>query len=330
MRHPVRGAFLAVLVVFALAGPSWADVPANLEELRAIEKQAVATADAVIPATVGLQLMQGSGSGIIVSPDGYIATAAHVIGQPGQPVRIVMADGSLREGVTLGVDSGADYGLVKMKDGEDLPFAVFGDSASTKAGEWVLATGHPFGVREGRPPVLRIGRVISHQRRVIQTDCPLISGDSGGPLFTLDGKLIGIHSYIGQGPNANYHIPANFAWEAMDRLIEGDRIGGTRGMFESGPRGPFLGVQTESVPPADADELGIDGGVRVIRVLPDTAAAEAGLAEGDIIVRFGDRDVRDTNGFVASIRRHKSGDKIPVVVWRNGERLTIQVTMGER
>lgn len=172
--------------------------------MRALEEKLEATAAQVLPCVVGLQIGGRSGSGALISEDGWIATAGHVSGEvPGSRCTVLMPDGQAFYGKTYGFFEGYDYGLVKIdppKRGEraPFPFVEMGDSDLMAQGEWVLAMGHPLGFEAGRPPVVRVGRVRDPENRsgMMVIDAPLISGDSGGPVFDADGKLIAINQSV--------------------------------------------------------------------------------------------------------------------------------------
>jgi serine protease Do len=211
----------------AIAPSAAAAVPAaprNLEQLRALEKQTEKLAARVLPAVVGIHVGQGQGSGVIVSHDGYIVTAGHLITKPGQEATIVMADGKTHQGKTLGFDRLTDSGLVKITDAGSWPCLEMGDSQAVREGAWCIAVGHPLGIQEGRPPVVRMGRVLAVSEQVLRTDCAIVAGDSGGPLLDLDGKVIAINVRIGSLSNQNYHEPINVYRQNWKRLAAGEAI----------------------------------------------------------------------------------------------------------
>jgi len=206
----------------APAAPILPATPKNADELKAIEAQVQKVVAKVLPCTVAVQVGPSGGSGVIVSEDGYVMTAGHVVGKPGQDVVFRFADGKTAKGKTLGMYVSADAGLMKITDPGKWPFAERGTSAGLKPGTWCLATGHPLGYHPGRPPVVRLGRILRRQDGFLQTDCTLVSGDSGGPLFDLEGKIIGIHSGIGGPTSVNLHVPADTFRDNWDRLVKGD------------------------------------------------------------------------------------------------------------
>src|SRR5690606_1520398 len=122
-------------------------------------------------------------------------------------------------------DASIDSGLMEITDQGDFPAVEMGDSSKLKRGQWVLALGHPGGFESGRRPVLRLGRILDVEDDAIRTDCTLVGGDSGGPLFDMQGRVIAIHSRIGGPLTANIHVPVNVYKENWDRLAAGEAWG---------------------------------------------------------------------------------------------------------
>jgi serine protease Do len=309
--------------VLALAVPALAgarpvavkDVPGTLDDLRALQKQVRAVVEKVAPATVAVRIGTAVGSGVIVSADGYVLTAGHVSGQPGRAVTLILTDGRSVRGKTLGANAANDTGLIKIEEEGKWPFVEMGRSQGLKKGQWCVCTGHPGGPRKGRAPVVRVGRILSVGRRFVRTDCTLISGDSGGPLFDLDGKVIGIHSHIGSPLTANMHVAVDAYRNSWDRLAAGESWG-------NGPRagGPFLGVHLDS----DAAECVI------AEVVPDSPAEKAGLRPGDVVLRFDDQRVADADDLVSRTGRTRPGDEVALEVRRDRTVLKVKVVIGKR
>lgn len=224
--------------ILLLAAPAIAQTRAE-EGLKAVQRQVEALEPALVKSTVALRLGGVSGSGVIISPDGYVLTAAHVIrGSRSRRCSVILSDGKRLPATVLGSDEDGDCGIVKIDGASDLPAATLGDSSTLRPGQWVLATGHPLGPRTGRPPVLRIGRVQGRPgtrrfrpMRHIITDTPIISGDSGGPLFDLNGRVVGIHSMITEGQRrmTSIHVPVNLAKAELAQMERGDDPGAPDG-----------------------------------------------------------------------------------------------------
>ena len=183
--------------------------PKDIAELRGIEERVKKVVAKVMPATVGIRMGNSEGSGVIVSKDGMVMTAGHVVGKPGQTVTFCFADGKTAKGTTLGLYAPADAGLMKITDKGEWPFVERGRSTDVKLGSWCVTLGHPLGIKAGRPPVVRIGRVLRMEATVLQSDCPTVFGDSGGPVFDLDGRVIGINSRIAGPIDQNIHVPVD-------------------------------------------------------------------------------------------------------------------------
>jgi serine protease Do len=197
--------------------------PENLSDLRAIEEQVTSLAQRVLPTTVALQVGRAQASGVIVSSDGYVLTAAHVIERPGRNVTIIFSNGKTARGTTLGLNPQVDGGLVQITDSGPWPYAPIAPIDETpRPGDWCVATGNPGGFQAGRMPPVRLGRVIDADRVMIRTDCTISMGDSGGPLFDMQGRVIGIHSRIADETTMNLHVPAATYQDAWDVLKAGE------------------------------------------------------------------------------------------------------------
>jgi serine protease Do len=188
-----------------------------------MEAQVTSVIDQVLPTTVALQIGVAQASGVIVSSDGYVLTAAHVIERPGRSARIIFPDGRTVRGKTLGLNPQVDGGLVQITDPGPWPFApITPRDEAAQPGDWCLALGHPGGYQPGRTPPVRLGRVIEVNGTIIRTDCTISMGDSGGPLFDMKGQVVGIHSRIADETTMNLHVPAATYQEVWDILKAGE------------------------------------------------------------------------------------------------------------
>ena len=289
-------------------------VPETVEDLLAIERQVRTVAEKVSPATVGLRVGRAQGSGVIVSKDGYVLTAAHVIGKPDRRVTIVLPDGREVAGKTLGLNHAIDAGLVKITEKGDWPHAEMGEIQTVDAGDWCIATGHPGGYRVGRTPVLRLGRVIMVRGSVVQTDCTLVGGDSGGPLFDMDGKVIGVNSRIGTSTAWNFHVPISAYSDDWDRLVAGEEFG-----LEDGPVA-VLGVSGDDHP----------DGCKVTEVARGYPAEDVGVRVGDIITRIDGQPIRGFDGLAQRVRQKRPGDDVTLEIVRGGETIRIEARLARR
>jgi len=232
-----------------------------------------------------------------------------------------MRDGKQLDGETLGCWVDIDSGLVKITTPGKYPFVAMGDSAKLKKGQWVLATGHPGGYKQGRPPVVRLGRVLDSGKTLVRSDCTLVGGDSGGPLFDMEGKVVGIHSRIMGNITANIHVPVDTYRETWDRLAKGEVCGTTIGAVgRPAQTAPYLGVM------ANADEANC----KISDVTPGSPAEKAGFKVNDVIMKFGDKGIASFEELQKQVRSRKAGDSIAVQVRRGEETVTLNVTLGKR
>lgn len=292
------------------------EAPEGLEDLKAMEEHFRTLVKRVTPCTVGVRIGAAQGSGVIISPDGYVLTAAHVIGKPGRNVVVVLPDGKTTQGKSLGLNRAIDSGLIKIDgDRQDWPYVEMSDSKELKLGQWCAATGHPGGYQRGRLPVLRVGRVLANRPTVLVTDCTLVGGDSGGPLWDMEGKVIGIHSRIGGAITSNMHVPVNTYRETWERLADGEEFGGSRN-----GQSPYIGVIGE--PDATNAKIG--------EVAEGSPAEEAGIQPGDVIVAFNGKAVQDFRALAVLVRETAPGDQVKVKVDRDGKLLEFDLTIGQR
>lgn len=328
MIHYLQIAVLVVLGFPAAAeyavdglGGVGAQVPDTRADLEAIERRVAEVVELGRQATVSVQLGGGSGSGVIISEDGYVLTAGHVAVEPGRTVTFIFSDGRKVKGKTLGINVGIDAGLMKITDQGKWPAVELGDMSEVGPGSWVVAMGHPGGFDKERSVVVRLGRVYRVRAAVIQTDCTIIGGDSGGPLFDLDGRVVGIHSRISSSLRQNFHVPISIYGQDWDRLAAGEVWNRLPKRGNLRPGGPFIGVQGRN-----GFELG--KGAALARVTAGSPAAKAGILAGDIVVEL-DRSPIGSFGDLAEIVGNlEPGDRVPVVVMRRGERLLLEIVIG--
>jgi serine protease Do len=289
------------------------DAPTDLEDLRAMESHVRMLVNKLRECTVSVQIGRSQGSGVIVSADGYVLTAAHVIGRPGRECNLVLGDGTRVKGITRGSNSTIDAGLIQITDrdfaGKDWPFAPMASLSSIDPGDWCLALGHPGGFDRRRGSVTRLGRVIYVSPRVLQSDCELVGGDSGGPLFDMQGQVIGVNSRIQESTNANYHVPISAYHDSWDRLVAGEAF--------STHSGAFLGVSGEEV----------ESGLRVTRVWEGGAAERAGLRVGDVIVTFESRRIDTLDTLRDIVGRIPPGESANLEILRAGRPMTLAVRL---
>jgi serine protease Do len=294
--------------------------PDDLRDLKILQEQVKSVVNKVAPAVVGLRVNRGLGSGVIVTPDGYVLTAGHVSGSPDQTVIVVMNDGRIVKGKTLGVNYGVDGGMIKIVEQAPeggWPYVEMGISAPLRKAQWCIAMGHPGGYKVGRTPPVRLGRILDTRSAVIRTDCTLVGGDSGGPLFDLAGRVIGIHSRIGTSVTDNLHVPVDTYRESWERLVKGDAWGMRMG---GRPGSAYLGFQV--APNAKDCTIG--------DVYPDSPASRAGLKAGDVITSVDGEKLNNFGELMQMLSNRRPGDQLTLEVKREDRTLTIKVTVGRQ
>jgi len=271
-----------------------------------------------------------SGTGFIISNDGYILTNYHVIetaDQNGLPIIVHLYDGTTYEAEVIGYESNNDFAVIKI-DAKGLIPAVIGNSDNVRVGQRVYAVGNPFGdlvytMTDGIVSALdRVVTVEGKSINMFQFSAAVNSGNSGGPVYDSYGEVIGIvtakwrrESVEGIG----FAIPINDAIQTAADLIEHGYITGR----------PLMGITVETVTPGQADYLEWVVGAYIRSVLPDSAAETAGLQVGDIITKLGDAEVNSLDSLLFTLRRYRAGDTVTVTVWRGGEEIEMVITFDE-
>ncbi|TWT72702.1 putative periplasmic serine endoprotease DegP-like precursor [Posidoniimonas polymericola] len=292
--------------------------PENLADLRLIQKQVRSVVEFARPATVGVEVGGAIGSAVIISEDGLALTAGHVAMEPNQRVTFLFADGRRARGVTLGVNSSVDSGMLKITDKGPWPFVPMAPAGSTEPGDWVVGLGQPNGYFRDRAPPVRLGRVLFEEDSTLCTDVTLVGGDSGGPLLNLRGQVVGIHSRIGRRIVSNYHVPIDEYHATWDRLAGGQMWGGSLGTAEPARHRAFLGVAGNS----------IRGGCLITQVYDGFAASRAGIHEGDVITALDGEQVDDFEELGRLINAQKPAATVVIAVQRDGKPLDFKVRLG--
>jgi serine protease Do len=259
---------------------------------------------------------------VIVSKTGLILTAAHVI-QGMKEVDVYFTNGKKWQGKVLGANYSKDIGMVQMVDAGPWPFVELGQSKPLAAGDWLVAMGHSAGFDPARTPPVRFGRLLSDgPGNYFTSDCTLIGGDSGGPLFDLDGKLVGINSSIGWSWKNNNHAGVDGFREDWERLLAGETWGALQMNPLANQETPVLGIV-----------MGMrdDGrGVRVQKVEPNSPAAAAGLRVGDTIVAVDNVPVLGGTELQQILIKKEAGDLVSLGLMRGAEKLKIDVELVKR
>jgi len=277
------------------------------------------------------QPRQGTGSGVIITQDGYVVTNNHVVAKADE-IDVTLFDNRSYKAKVVGTDPTTDLAVLQIKE-NDLPTLPLANSNNVKVGEWVLAVGNPFNLNSTVTAgiVSATGRSINIFRdqyaieSFIQTDAAINPGNSGGALVNMDGGLIGINTAIAS-PTGSYSgygfaVPSNIANKVIEDLIQYGTV-----------RRGYLGVMIRGVNSQLAEEENLDivQGVYVDSLLQNSAAAAAGIQPGDVIVEIEGRDVNSPAGLQEVIAQREPGDQVEIIVNRNGNRRTFNVTLKSR
>lgn len=274
--------------------------------------------------------LHSMGSGFFISSDGYLLTNNHVI-ENADEVVVRLTDRREYDAVVVGVDPLSDLALLKVEE-KDLPFLELVDGDSLKVGEWVVAIGSPFGLDFSAS----VGIVSAKGRSIpngsngnyvpfIQTDVAINPGNSGGPLFNMNGKVVGVNSQIytrsGGSIGLSFAIPSSMATNVVEQLKKKGRV----------DRG-WLGVVIQEVDKDLANSFGLKNprGALIASMEEDGPASSSGLRAGDIIIRFGDDDIIESADLPHAVGITAPGEKVSVIVMRQGKRKEIMVKVGTR
>ena len=293
----------------------------SIEELKERERKVKKVVSELMPTVVAVvgNDQPATGSGVIINEDGLIMTAGHVTEAAGKELTIIFPDGRSVKGESLGANRTRDAGLARITEEGKWPFAKIGDSKKAKLGEWLIAMGHPGGYDLNRSPPIRLGRLISSgSMGMLRTDCTLVGGDSGGPLFNLEGEVIGIHSSIGGSLAENRHVPSSVFKAGWDRMLAGE-IWGSLGMMAAGvnPDRPMLGVRMNDS----------NGQVTVDKVFPNSPAKRAGIEDGDVILKIDGIAAEQMSDVVDQVSSSSAGDVLEVQIMRNNKEQSYKVKL---
>ena len=269
---------------------------------------------------------QSLGSGVIVSPDGYVLTNSHVVGDARAEVTVTMPDKRELKAKVVGADEATDIALLKI-EGTNLPTMAWGDSSKLKIAEWVLAIGNPFQLNQtvtlgivsatGRS----LGQRLASYEDFIQTDAAINPGNSGGALINARGELVGINTAIfsetGGYQGIGFAVPSNLARHVMEELIKYGEV----------QRGTIENITLQELTTHVAEQLGAPDtrGVVVHSMQQRSAAYDAGMRPGDIIVAFNGGAIEDAAQFMRQLSDAKIGSVVTLIVLREGKRVTLKV-----
>ena len=271
--------------------------------------------------------MQARGSGFIVNPDGLIITNNHVV-RDARRVEVTLDSGEKLSAKVVGTDPRTDIALLKVDSRKPLPYLQLGDSKDVQPGQWVIAIGNPFGLSESVSAgiVSAVGRSIGAgpYDQFIQIDAPINQGNSGGPLITQDGKVVGMNTAIlspsGGSIGIGFAIPAAMIQQVAADLEKSGHV--TRG---------YLGVEAQPVSEAMSKALGLntEGGALVAAVQPNTPAAQAGVQPGDVIRTVNGQSIKDPSALAMTIAGIKPGDEAKLGIIRDGKQESINAHVAE-
>lgn len=266
------------------------------------------------------------GSGFVISEDGYVVTNNHVI-EGADEILIEFFSGEELPAKVIGTDPNTDIALLKVETDQPLPFVPFGDSDQALVGDWVIAMGNPL----GQGFSVSAGIVSARNRALsgsyddyLQTDAAINRGNSGGPLFNMDGEVVGVNTAIlspnGGSIGIGFSMASNVVVRVVDQLRE---FGETR-------RG-WLGVRIQDLTEDLAEGFGLDStDGALVNSVQDGPSKEGGMLDGDIIVSFAGKPVKDTRGLVRSVANSPVGETVRIIVLRDGKSVTLKVTLGRR
>ena len=297
--------------------------PESLADILSIQDALLEAIPLAKAATVCIDIGDGTGSGVIVTADGLVMTAAHVSTGVGKEVTVIMPDGKKLEAETLGLMAEFDAALLQItaeKPEGGFPFVEVNRTGDPKLGDWIFSLGHSGGFNKERGAVARLGRLVRMANATFQTDGTLIGGDSGGPLFDMDGQLIGIHSRVGPQLPVNMHVPVKVFLDGWDEMLASKFVG--EGPFAQKPeKGKgFLGVATSDV----------EGGLEITKVGKKSPAEDAGLLEGDILKSLNGEALVTRDDLKAVLAELAANDKLELQITRDGKDETIKLRLGAR
>ena len=267
---------------------------------------------------------QGLGSGFIISEDGYVVTNNHVV-ERAEDIKVILEDGTEFKAEVIGKDPKTDLAVLKIEADYDFVAVDAGNSEELRIGDWVMAIGNPFGlgytVTSGIISAKGRSLGLGAYDDFIQTDAPLNPGNSGGPLFNLNGEVVGVNTAISaRGQGIGFAIPINLASNVINQLIDSGKV--VRG---------WLGVIIQEITPDIAEGIGLDNtdGALIADVSPDSPADKAGLKSGDVVIKFNNKPIEEFADLTRFVGETKPESDVNLTIIRNGKEKVVDVHLGE-
>lgn len=308
---------ITLAMAFSLLGNARAADNDTINTLKLVGKKVARVVDQNRDACVALVDGFGSGSGVIVSETGLVLTAGHVIENTNlRTFEIVLSSGRRVKAKPLGYNLNKDLGMAQLLEPGPWPYAKINTEDRTKRGDWVVSIGHSGGWELGRDAPVRTGRFLKMENSQLVTDAVLIGGDSGGPLFNLEGKVIGIHSSIGDSVSENRHIPIELYIADWERLEDGQKWGRLANLGRKEQPRPLIGVTVDLT----ANEC------VVTSVYRNSPAAVAGIRQGDIITQFDKSPIRSGQELINVIRQQSAGISYSISIRRGDRTFKLEIT----
>jgi serine protease DegQ len=310
--------------------PSGGGSGSTIVDIAARARPWVVNVAVTISPALGFGGGQGLGSGVIFRSDGHIITNAHVV-EDTQSIEVTLASGERLDARLVAADRETDVAVIKV-DRDDLPAAVLGTVRDLRVGETAVVIGSPLGFEQSVTAgiISAVGRTVERPDDesplvdMIQTDAPVTQGNSGGALVDGRGSVVGINTAIGASPEVGaegiaFATPIDVAAAVARELIATGRA-----------THPWLGVTGGDITSEAAAEFGIEQGALMIEIVPDSPADRAGIEPNDVVVSFAGERIDSMDDLVVAIRQHKVGEQVEMVVVRDGERMTLRATLGDK
>jgi serine protease Do len=285
----------------------------QLEQLMSMESRL----KRMLPKLLECVVSVDGGTGVIVSQQGVILTASHVTKRSGRTVKVRFSDGRELAATTLGTNFNHDTAAVQLKDAGPWPYLKIADSTLINPGDWCVAMGYPLSFPRGKPAAVRMGRILQVSPNEFVTDCPIMGGDSGGPLLNMNGNLIGISSKVKNGITENLHIPIQVFledWKSLSASVDIKKVTGPE------KKRAYLGVLGET----DVDR------VRIRQVHSHSPAESAGLLADDVILELDGQPIGKFDDVLEILATHRPGELVLAKLNRFGRLISIPIKLGRR